>query len=101
MKVTLNRRLGQHQAGDTVDYDDGSARRLLERGLATPTRDHAAPSQPPKPAITQLEVPPQSGKGSGRDAWAAYAAQHDMTVADDDGRDEIIDACRAADVPVE
>lgn len=47
------------------------------------------------------EVPPRSGKGSGRDAWAVYAAHHGVEVSDDDGRGEIIAALDAVGVPTE
>jgi hypothetical protein len=36
--------------------------------------------------------PPRSGKGSGRDAWALFAANHDVEVDDEDTRDDIIAA---------
>lgn len=36
--------------------------------------------------------PPRAGKGSGRDAWAAYAAGLGVDVDDDATRDEIIEA---------
>lgn len=44
--------------------------------------------------------PPQSGRGSGREKWAAYAEANGV---DTDGldRDEIIAACQEAEVPVE
>lgn len=38
-----------------------------------------------------VERPPASGPGSGRDAWAAYAAAQGFDVDDDMGRDEIIE----------
>lgn len=44
------------------------------------------------------EAPPRSGRGSGRDEWAAYAAQHDVTVEDDMSRDDIVAALEAAGV---
>lgn len=34
--------------------------------------------------------PPRSGKGSGRDAWVAFAADHGVHVDDEDSRDDII-----------
>lgn len=44
--------------------------------------------------------PPQSGRGSGADKWAAYAEAHGVD-ADGKDRDEIIAACQEAGVPVE
>lgn len=44
--------------------------------------------------------PPQSGKGSGKDAWVAYAEANDVEVADDATKDDIIAACESAGVAV-
>lgn len=56
-----------------------------------------APADPP-PAST---VPPKGGAGSGVEAWAAYAAAHDVDVPAGANRDDIIAACTAAGVPTE
>jgi hypothetical protein len=37
------------------------------------------------------EAPPRAGKGSGRDVWAAYAAERGVQVDGDASRDDIID----------
>jgi hypothetical protein len=42
--------------------------------------------------------PPRGGAGSGRDAWAAYAAEKGVTVPDDASRDDIIAALVEAGV---
>lgn len=42
--------------------------------------------------------PPRSGKGSARDAWEAFAADHGVHVEDDDSRDDIIAALAEAGV---
>ena len=42
------------------------------------------------------DEPPRAGKGSSRDAWAAYAAGHGVTADDDASRDDIIAALVAA-----
>jgi hypothetical protein len=61
-----------------------------------PTRTHgdqggtgqqAPATQTPAPG----KEPPRSGKGSGRDAWAAYAVQRGVDVNDDATRDDVID----------
>ncbi|MGA5489566.1 hypothetical protein ACPCK1_17640 [Streptomyces pseudogriseolus] len=44
------------------------------------------------------EAPPRSGRGSGVEAWRAYAEQHDVEVAADASREDIIAACEAAGV---
>lgn len=43
-------------------------------------------------------VPPRHGAGSGRDAWAAYAAANGVAVDEDMSRADIIDAVEAAGV---
>lgn len=43
--------------------------------------------------------PPQSGPGSGRDVWVAYAAAHDVDVPDDASRDDIISRLDDAGIP--
>lgn len=44
-------------------------------------------------------VPPKTGKGSSREAWAAYAESIGFTVHEDAGRDEIIAAVEAGNEP--
>lgn len=39
--------------------------------------------------------PPRGGEGSGRDAWAEYAAAQGVEVTDDMNRDDIIEAVDA------
>lgn len=46
------------------------------------------PSQPPETA--PVEEPPRSGKGSSRDAWAAYAAVKGVDVTEGASREDII-----------
>lgn len=43
-------------------------------------------------------VPPKSGTGSGRDAWAAYASAYSVDVTDDMSRDDIFAALDEAGV---
>jgi len=47
--------------------------------------------------------PPLAGPGSGRDLWAAYAAQFPdkVEVVEDDKRDDIVAKLRNASIPVE
>lgn len=40
----------------------------------------------------EMAEPPRAGKGSGRDAWAAYASHRGVDVADDASRDDIVNA---------
>lgn len=46
-------------------------------------------------------LPPMSGKGSGRDAWAAYAQANGVAVDDDATRDQIVAGLEAAGVATE
>jgi hypothetical protein len=46
-------------------------------------------------------APPQGGPGSGKEAWAQYAAAQDVSVPEDASRDEIIAAVKAAGKPVD
>ncbi|MFJ2249440.1 hypothetical protein [Streptomyces sp. NPDC087862] len=43
-------------------------------------------------------APPRSGRGSGVDAWRAFAEQHDVEFAADASREDIIAACEAAEL---
>jgi hypothetical protein len=43
-------------------------------------------------AEARLPEPPRAGKGSGRDAWAAYASRRGVEVPDDASRDDIVNA---------
>jgi hypothetical protein len=45
-----------------------------------------------------VEAPPRSGRGSGIDAWRAFAEQHGVEVAADASREDIIAACEAAEL---
>lgn len=45
--------------------------------------------------------PPKSGRGSGLDAWKAYAAAHDVEVPDGVSKDDLITALESAGVPTE
>lgn len=44
--------------------------------------------------------PPQGGAGASRQRWADYAASNGVQVQDDWKREDIIDACEKAGVPV-
>lgn len=53
------------------------------------------------PAADSSEVPPKGGAGSGKEAWAAYAASNDVEVDADATRDDIVAALDKAGVPTE
>lgn len=60
--------------------------------------DEAAADEQPAGGGQSTEAPPRSGRGSGVDAWRAFAEQHDVEVAADASREDIIAACEAAGV---
>ena len=66
----------------------------------TDTDEAAADEQPagggqsPAP----VEAPPRSGRGSGVDAWRAFAEQHELDVDADATREDIIAAAEAAEL---
>jgi hypothetical protein len=64
------------------------------------TRAEAA-APPPAASAATSEVPRKGGAGSGKDAWAAYAAAKGVQVPDDATRDDIVTALDAAGVPTE
>lgn len=67
-------------------------------GEAIPDGDSAGPSSA-VPDVGDAGPPPMSGKGSGRDAWARYAAAHDVELPEGAGRDHIVAVLQDADVP--
>jgi hypothetical protein len=54
--------------------------------------------QPAGPAPAEVPVPSASGPGSGKDAWAAFAADRGVEVAAGSSRDDIMAACQVAGV---
>lgn len=95
MKVTLAYPIDDHEPDETIDVDDDRGRTLLRDGFARPadtdsrvaTRDLAG---------VGTEPPPNSGAGSGRDAWATYAEKVGVGVDSDMTREQIIEAVHAA-----
>jgi hypothetical protein len=67
-------------SGVVVNVSDGTATRL-----GWPSADEPEPSQ-------TSDAPPKAGRGSGRDAWADYAASQGVEVDDGWSRDDIIQA---------
>ena len=54
--------------------------------------DGQGDEQDAEPAEPTDGEPPRSGRGSGRDVWAAYASEQGVAVSDDATRDDIIAA---------
>lgn len=92
---------------------DGTQRRWLQPGDEVPdwarldgqlTEEGGQPPeetrQPtdPMPPVPPSQPPARSGRGSSVEAWRKFAEQHDVDVAADATRDDIIAACEAAGV---
>ena len=68
--------------------------RLDKRNLQTD--GGGATSAPAEPASGQ--PPARSGPGSGKEAWAVFAAARQVEVPEGSSRDDIIAACEAAGI---
>lgn len=79
------KRIGDHAWDDGGDQDDGDE----------PTVGYTDPSTQQSPT-GPAEAPPRSGRGSGVEAWRAYAEQNDLDVAEDASREDIIAAAEGA-----
>ncbi|MFI5808981.1 hypothetical protein [Streptomyces sp. NPDC051561] len=78
---------------DTVPAD--VAKRI---GVHAWTDDDTEVDDQDDPGGGDAEAPPRSGRGSGEAAWRVFAEQHDVEVADDATRDDVIAACEVAGV---
>jgi hypothetical protein len=81
--------------------DAAQAEPLLEDGRLELVKEADVPdgTTPIVTATVQDPAPPRAGAGSGRDAWAAYAASQKVPVGDSDSREQIIEALEAAGKP--
>lgn len=70
-------------------------------GDASPADPSDVPASGQEPGPPASDLPPRSGRGSGKEAWAAYAAAHDVEVPAGASREEIIEVLQKADVPVD
>lgn len=113
----MSRRLIAHVHIDGVTYGPGStvppkvAKRIGDHAW-TSDADQDAPAEIASPAGamqsagqpvgdgsgSDIEAPPRSGRGSGVEAWRAFAEQHEVEVAADASREDIIAACEAAEL---
>lgn len=96
-KLTDRTMLVHPETGQSVHLDKGAEVPAWVDGLVGPHLLDAADV----PTERTSGVPPKGGPGSGRDAWAAYAAEHDVEVPADASREDIVAALDAADVPTE
>lgn len=76
--------------GDVVDVHDDDLERFDR--LNGPDDSTPAPlPEDPDPEVDPEDEPPRSGKGSGLDAWVAYAESLGIEVPEDASRDDVID----------
>ncbi|WP_406459733.1 hypothetical protein OH768_33675 [Streptomyces sp. NBC_01622] len=74
------------------------AKRIGDHAWTDADSSAEAPTPTGEGGGTGDEAPPRSGRGSGVDAWRAFAEQHDVEVAADASREDIIAAAEAAGV---
>lgn len=80
---------------DKFETVEANAHRATERAAGKPVDgviEQATKAPGEKRAVQVPDAPPKSGPGSGRDAWAAYAASLGVEVTDDMNRDDIVEA---------
>ncbi|MFF3190553.1 hypothetical protein [Streptomyces misionensis] len=88
-----------HVGGAAYGPDDEVPADVAKRiGDHAWTETASAPEAPTPTGEGGGEAPPRSGRGSGVDVWREFAEQHDVEVAADASRDDIIAACEAAGV---
>ncbi|EST22776.1 hypothetical protein [Streptomyces niveus] len=75
------KRIGDHAWTDVTEVEDD-----------LDDQDDAGGGSP------ESDPPPRSGRGSGVEAWRTFAEQHDVEVAADASREDIVAACEAAGV---
>lgn len=102
----MSRRLIGYVHVDGVAYgpDDEVPAKVAKRIGEHAWTDADSPAEVPTPTPTGAgdgsgdEAPPRSGRGSGIEAWLAFAKQHDVEVDANASRDDVIAACEAAGV---
>lgn len=92
MKVALAVPYRGKAADADVELDDEEAAQLIRDGWA---RRAATPANDP------LAPPPLTGKGSGDDAWKAYATAHGLGFGENSSKLDIIASLKAAGVRVD
>jgi len=83
--------------GDEVD--EGTPRQAREDGDLTEAEEQQ--DEVGDTTSADVQPPPQGGPGSGKDAWAVYAAAKGVAVDESAGRDDIIAAVKKAGHPVD
>ena len=89
--------------GPNNDVPADTAKRIGDHAWASDA-DDSDDTEPGSVAYTDpgtggsVEAPPRTGRGSGVDAWRAFAEQHNVDVPADASREDIIAACESAGV---
>ncbi|MEV8349055.1 hypothetical protein ACFVTT_15640 [Streptomyces niveus] len=100
----MSRRLIAYVHVDGVAYGPGDEipaavlRQIGDHAFADAEVDDADQDDNGDGSGGDVEAPPRSGRGSGVEAWRKFAEQHDVEVAPDASREDIIAACEAAEV---
>lgn len=76
-----------------VDEDDDEVEDLEPPAPPAPKTPEGGPAR--------LAVPPKHGAGSGKEPWAAYAAEHQIEVPDGTTREQIWHLLEQANIPTE
>lgn len=97
----MSRRLIAYVHVDGVAYgpDDTVPPKVAKRiGDHAWTGDQDDAAAPVDTSGGDVEAPPRSGRGSGIEAWQAFAEKHGVGTDSDMTRDDIIAACEAAEL---
>lgn len=94
----MSRRAGWVTVGGSLFSPDDKIPAELAKQITNP-KVHGEDSTEPTPAPEVGAVPPRSGAGSARDAWAVYAANNGVEVDAEASREDIIAALDTAGVP--
>ncbi|MEV6836773.1 hypothetical protein AB0N17_20075 [Streptomyces sp. NPDC051133] len=92
----MARRLRAYVHVDGVPYGPDSevpadvAKRIGDHAWSDGTSSAEASTPTGAGDSTGGEAPPRSGRGSGRDAWVAFAEQHGVDAGEDRTREQII-----------
>lgn len=81
---------------DDVEALDGEQRAELAKLVREPVVYRSAATPVPPAAVEVDELPPRTGPGSGREAWATAAERLNVAVSGEMSRDEIVHAVDAA-----
>ena len=95
----IHRMLAARFGTDPAEVREPAAVPVKEPAPVGPPRRDTEPVEEPAPAPARgPDPPPRTGRGSGLQAWADFAAELGVTYPTSASRDDIIAACQAANV---